>query len=184
MQFRTSSRVAIRDVLKERRGIRKSEEFMFETPEEVKQKEPKGFWIGIVVVVVVIAVGGYFFVKSRGNAAKQASAANASAMAKGNADPVHDLKIQRATMNKDRSGTMAVWLVTIENKSSAYSYSKIEYETTYIGADNRAILVNKGTLPATIAPSEQKNSEINDAFYPAGTSWYKFRITSATSAAQ
>jgi uncharacterized protein (UPF0333 family) len=157
---------------------------MFETPEEVKQKEPKGFWIGIVVVVVIIAVGGYFFVKSRDNAAKQASAANAPAVAKRNADPVHDLKIQRATMNKDRNGTMAVWLVTIENKSPSYAYSKIEYETTYVGADNNAILVNKGTLPGTLAPGEQKNSEITDAFYPAGTSWYKIRITGATPAAQ
>ena len=157
---------------------------MFETPEEVKQKEPKGFWIGIVVVVIVVGVGGYFFVKSRDNAAKQASAAGAPAVAKGNADPVHDLKIQRATMNKDRNGTMAVWLVTIENKSSVYSYSKIEYETTYVGADNNAILVNKGALPVTIAPGEQHNSEINDALYPAGTSWYKIRITGATPAAQ
>ncbi len=157
---------------------------MFETPEEVKQKEPKGFWIGIVVVIAVLAVGGYFFVKSRGNINKQASAVGASAVVKGNADPVHDLKIQRATMNKDRNGTMAVWLVTIENKSQVYSYSKIEYETTYVGADNNAILVNKGTLPATIGPGEHKNSEINDALYPAGTAWYKIRITGATPAAQ
>jgi hypothetical protein len=157
---------------------------MFETPEEVKQKEPKGFWIGIVVVVAALAVGGYFFVKSRGNINKQTSAAGASAVVKGNADPVHDLKIQRTTMNKDRNGTMAVWLVTIENKSQVYSYSKIEYETTYVGADNHAILVNTGTLPGTITPGEHKNSEINDALYPAGTAWYKIRITGATSAAQ
>src|SRR5216684_8448276 len=157
---------------------------MFETPEEVKQKEPKGFWIGIVVVLVVVVVGGYFFVKFRDNAAKQASAANAPAVPKGNADPVHDLKIQRATMNKDRNGTMAVWLVTIENKSSAYSYSKIAYETSYVGAANNAILINKGTIPGTLGPGEQKNSEINDALYPAGTAWYKIRITGATPAAQ
>jgi hypothetical protein len=157
---------------------------MFETPEEVKQKEPKGFWIAIAVVVAVVAVGAYFFVRSRGNANKQASAAGASAVVKGNADPVHDLKIQRATMNKDRNGTMAVWLVTIENKSQVYSYSKIEYETTYVGADNNAILINKGAIPAAIGPGEQKNSEINDALYPAGTAWYKIRITGATPAAQ
>ena len=157
---------------------------MFETPEEIKEKGSKGLWIGIAVAVAVVAVGAYFFIRSRGTAIKQASAASAPAVAKGNADPVHDLKIQRATMNKDRNGTMAVWLVTIENKSSAYSYSKIEYETTYVGADNNAILVNKGTLPVTIAPGEQHNSEINDALYPAGTSWYKIRITGATPATQ
>jgi uncharacterized protein YpmB len=161
------------------------EEYMFETPEEVKQKEPKGFWIGVVVVVIVVAVGAYFFMMSRDQAKKQASAAaRASASVKGDADPVRDLKIQRATMSKDRTGTMAVWLVTIANKSQVYSYSKVQYETTYVGADNNAILVNKGTIPATIGPGEQNSSEINDALYPAGTSWYKIRITGATPAAQ
>ena len=143
-----------------------------------------GLWLGIVVVAIVLAAGGYFFLKSKGNANQRASAASAPAAAKGNADPVHDLKIQRATMNKDRNGTMAVWLVAIENKSSVYSYSKIAYETTYVGADNNAILINKGTIPATIGPGEQKNSEINDALYPAGTAWYRVRITGATPAAQ
>jgi len=157
---------------------------MFETPEEIKEKGSKGLWIGIAVAVAVVAVGAYFFVRSRGIPIKQASAASAPAVAKGNADPVHDLKIQRATMNKDRNGTMAVWLVAIENKSSVYSYSKIAYETTYVGADNNAILINKGTIPATIGPGEQKNSEINDALYPAGTAWYRVRITGATPAAQ
>ena len=157
---------------------------MFETPEEVKQKEPKGFWIGILVVMAVIAIGGYFFVRSRDNANKRATAATESAVPKYIADPVHDLKIQRATMNKDRNGTMAVWLVTIENKSSVYSYSKIAYETTYVGPDNNAILINKGTIPGTIGPGEQNSAEINDALYPAGTSWYKIRITGATPAAQ
>jgi hypothetical protein len=103
---------------------------------------------------------------------------------KGEADPVHDLKIQRTTMSKDRTGTMAVWLVTIENKSAVYSYSNIKYETSYIGADNNAVLINQGTIPATIGPGEQKNSQINDALYPAGTAWYKLRITGATASAQ
>ena len=158
---------------------------MFETPEEIKEKSSRRFWIGIAVVVAAVAIGAYFFIKSRGNANAQASAAaSAPTTLKGNADPVHDLKIQRATMNKDRTGTMAVWLVTIENKSPVYSYSKIAYETTYVGADNNAILINKGTILATIGPGEQKNSEISDALYPAGTAWYKVRITGATPAAQ
>jgi hypothetical protein len=161
------------------------EEFMFETPQEIKPAASKELWIGIALVVVVGAVGGYLFVKSRGQANKPAPPAASSVPAgKSDADPVRDLKIQRATMNKDRTGTMAVWLVTIENKSTVYSYSAIKYETTYVGADNNAILINKGTLAATLAPGEQKNSEINDAFYPAGTAWYKLRITGATPAAQ
>jgi len=155
---------------------------MFETPEEIKESGSKGLWIGITLVVALLAVGAYFIIRSRGNAEVQATAVRA--VVKGNADAVHDLKIQRATMNKDRNGTMAVWLVTIENKSSAYSYSKIEYETTYVGPDNNAILINKGTIPSAVGPGELKNSEINDALYPAGTAWYKIQITGATPVAQ
>ena len=155
---------------------------MFETPEEIKESGSKGLWIGITLVVALLAVGAYFIIRSRGNAEVQATAVRA--VVKGNADAVHDLKIQRATMNKDRNGTMAVWLVTIENKSSAYSYSKIEYETTYVGPDNNAILINKGTIPSAVGPGELKNSEINDALYPAGTAWHKIRITGATPVAQ
>jgi hypothetical protein len=165
-------------------ALSESGEFMFETPEEIKPKASMGLWLGILAVVAVLVAGGYFFLKSKGGANQRATAAGAPMVAKGNADPVHDLKIQRATMNKDRNGTMAVWLVTIENKSPVYTYSKIEYETTYVGADNTAILINKGTIPAAISPGEQNNAEINDALYPAGTAWYKIRITGAASAAQ
>src|SRR5437899_1691865 len=107
---------------------RDTEVFMFETPEEVKQKEPKGFWIGIIVVVIIVMTGTLFYSKYRG-AVQRATAASAAGQVEGPADPVHDLKVLRSTMNKDRTGTTAVWLVSIENKSPVYSYSKIQYET-------------------------------------------------------
>ena len=159
---------------------------MFETPQEIKPSASKGLWIGLVVALIVVGLGTYFFITSRGNPNKQATAtavAAAPAPPKGDPNPVRDLKIQRAAMNKDRTGTTAVWLVTIENKSPSYSYSNIQYETTYVGANNNAILINKGTIAETIHPGEQKNSEINDALYPAGTAWYRFRVTGATPSA-
>lgn len=161
---------------------------MFETPQEIKPSASKGLWIGIAVVAIlgIVAVGAYFFIVSKGGARAQspAAAAAATAAAKVPADAVRDLKVARATMNKDRNGTTAVWLVTIENKSDTYSYSNIKYETSYVGVDNNAILINQGTIATTIGPGEQKNSQINDALYPAGTAWYKLRITGATSTAQ
>src|SRR6202171_1035519 len=158
---------------------------MFETPQEIEPAASKGLWIGIAVVVVVGAVGAYIFMNSKSTASKQApAAASSTTPVKSDAVPIHDLKIQSATMNKDRTGTMAVWLVTIENKSTVYSYSGIKYETTYVGADNNALLINNGTIAATLAPGEQKNSEITAALYPAGTAWYKLRITGATPSAQ
>jgi hypothetical protein len=159
---------------------------MFEDSEEVeKSTAPKGMWVGLAVLAVVLIAGAYFFFHSKGGLGKPVSAvATAAAQPVGNADAVHDLKVQRATMNKDRTGTTAVWLVSIENKSASYSYSNIQYETTYVDANNNSILINKGTIAATIEPGGQKTSEINDALYPAGTSWYKIRITGATASAQ
>lgn len=153
---------------------------MFETPQEIKPSASKGLWLGIAVVVVLIGIGIYFFVNSRG---KQMSAAASAAAPKEAADAVRDLKVQRTTMNKDSSGT-AVWIATIENKSAYYSYTNIQYETTYVGSDNNAISVNKGTVAISLAPGEQRNAEIKDAAYPPGTAWYKFKITGATPAAQ
>jgi hypothetical protein len=97
---------------------------------------------------------------------------------------VHDLKILSARMEKDRAGTTAVWLVDVSNKSNAYTYSSIQYETTYVGPDNAALLVNKGTVPFNLGPGEERNAQIRDVLYPAGTSWYKFRIVGATPAVQ
>ena len=37
---------------------------------------------------------------------------------------------------------------------------------------------------ASIEPGGQRNPEINDALYPAGTAWYKIRITGAKASVQ
>jgi hypothetical protein len=161
------------------------EETMFETPKEIKPEASKGLWIGIVVAVAVVVLGGsaYFIVGSRGKLNQSTATRTAKTPSKP-ADPEHDLRLQSATMTKDRTGTTAVWLVTIENKSADYTYSNIAYETTYVGANNAVILVNKGTLKKTLAPGDEENSEINDVLYPNGTAWYKFRITGASASTQ
>jgi hypothetical protein len=155
---------------------------MFETPEEVKQKEPKGFWIGIAVVILVVAGAAVFYTMWRGGGQKPAAAT--AARPKVAADPIRDLKVQRATMTKDRTGTTAAWLVTIENHSPDYTYSKIKYETSYVGADDHVILVNQGTIEMTIGPGGESNAQFNDALYPVGTAWYKFKLVGATASTQ
>lgn len=161
---------------------------MFDTPQETRPAASKGLWIVIGIAVIAIGLGSYFFLTSKGNINGRATAPVTAAAAApeqptGPADPVRDLKLQRVAMSKDRTGTTAVWLVTIENKSAAYTYSNIQYETTYVGANNNAILINKGSIAETIGPGQQKNSQINDALYPAGTAWYKFRVTGAKASA-
>jgi len=157
---------------------------MFEGSHEEKSAATMGMWTGVGVVALAIGIGGYMFVSKAKSTKPIPVAAAQAAQPTGPADPVRDLKVQHATMGKDRTGTTAVWAVNIENKSASYTYSSIEYETTYVGANNTAILINKGTINASIEPGGQKNSEIDDALYPAGTAWYKIRITGAKSSVQ
>src|SRR6266481_6084512 len=158
---------------------------MFEAAQEQKQSGSNRMLVGIFVVVAAIAVGGVLYTMSKGGSKPAAPITAAAApSAAGKADAVHDLKILSARMEKDRAGTTAVWLVDVSNKSNAYTYSSIQYETTYVGPDNAALLVNKGTVPFNLAPGEERNAQIRDVLYPAGTSWYKFRIVGATPAVQ
>jgi len=159
---------------------------MFEAAQEQKQSGSNRMLVGIFVVVAAVAVGGVLYTMSKGGnkPAAPVTAAAAAPSAAGKADAVHDLKILSARMEKDRAGTTAVWLVDVSNKSKAYTYSSIQYETTYVGPDNAALLVNKGTVPFNLAPGEERNAQIRDVLYPAGTSWYKFRIIGATPAVQ
>jgi hypothetical protein len=163
------------------------EGFMFEAGQDEKQDSTTKMWIGIFVVVALVALGALFYWMTKGGAKgpEQAAAPAAEAQANPtNADPLRDLKVQRATMEKDRAGTTAVWSITIENRSKNYAYSEIMYETTYMDAANKPLLVNKGRLPAGIAPGEQATPEIRDTLYPSGTVLYKFKITDAKSTAQ
>ena len=84
-------------------------------------------------------------------------------------------------MDKDSSGTTAIWSIAIENRSPSYSYSNIEYETSYFNGDNKVIASNKGTLSLALSPQEEKNTQLRDLAYPSGTATYKIRVTSATS---
>ena len=159
---------------------------MFEAAQEQKQSGSNRMLVGIFVVIAALVVGGLLYTMSKGGSKSAApiTAAAAAPSAAGKADAVHDLKILSARMEKDRAGTTAVWLVDVSNKSNAYTYSSIQYETTYVGPDNAALLVNKGTVPFNLAPGEERNAQIRDVLYPAGTSWYKFRIVGATPAVQ
>ena len=155
---------------------------MFEVAEMKEQTSGNGKWIAAFVVIAVAGVGLLLYTMSKSGAKLRAPVAAAASA--GPADAVHDLKVFTARMEKDRTGTTAVWLVDISNRSKAYTYSGIQYETTYIGADNRVLSVNKGSMAISLEPGDEKNSEVRDVLYPAGTSWYKFKITGATAKVQ
>src|ERR1700739_1052413 len=130
---------------------------MFEVPQDNTQARGTKKWIVAFVLIAIAGVGALFYTMSKGGAKLRAPVAAAPAPA-GPAAPGRDLKVFSRRMEKDLTGTTAVWLVDLRNKSAAYTYSSIQYETTYIGGDNRVLTVNKGTMAITLEPGEEKNS--------------------------
>src|SRR4029077_14184961 len=117
---------------------------MFEVPVD-KQEAKLGYErIGVSVLVLLVIAGAAFYFMSKQSPKQPAPVAAAPTAP---ADPVHDLKIVRVTMNKDPMGTTAVWLVTLQNKSAAYTYTNIKYETSYIGPNDKPLVVNQGSIP-------------------------------------
>lgn len=148
---------------------------MFENPKEDKELQMHKGWIALFVVIAVIIVVVSFRLLTRTATKGNVPAAVTTATA----NPMKDLKLERANMQKDSFGTTAVWLVTIVNQSNQFTYSEITYHTEYIGVDNRLILQNDGTIPGVIAPNEEHSAEIRDVAYPNGTAWFRFKVTGA-----
>jgi hypothetical protein len=160
---------------------------MFDALHEEKQDTSTKMWISIFVIVAVAALGALYYAMTKSTTKEPAPAvatAAAGQAPRGDSDPIHDLKVQRVTMQKDPAGSTAVWSVTIENRSTGYAYSNIKYETTYLGPNDKPLLVNQGVIVKSIGPGEQVSPEVRDVLYPAGTVLYKFKITDAKPTAQ
>jgi hypothetical protein len=157
---------------------------MFETPETKGESSGLGMWVGILVIVAVV-VGGVVFFMGKKDASSNAAPTTASAAgpAQSNADAAKDLRIVSKKLDKDYTGTTAMWSVELRNTSQVYSYSNIQYETTYIGADGSGLADNHGTIPQlTLDPGESQSAQFRDTLYPNGTALYNIKITGATAA--
>jgi len=151
---------------------------MFEDPLARERKGHHNYWIDMLVVagILVLLIGYRVFTK--GPAKEHVRTASAAADVS-TADPVKDLKIERATMQKDSIGATAVWSVRLINKSDKFTYTAVGYQTDYMGGDNRILLENKGTIATTIGPNSEGSFEIRDVAYPVGTAWYNFKVIAA-----
>jgi len=151
---------------------------MFEVPHEKKEGGSKLVWIALLVIALVAIVGGAFYLR------QQPEETRAATVDLSQADPLNDLAVDRVSMDTDTTGTRAVWTVWILNRS-AYTYTDIQYETTYLDAGDRVIATNKGTLPGRLDPHQQRTiSDLQDILYPQGTVSYRFRLLEATPTAE
>jgi hypothetical protein len=157
-----------------------------ETQEEDKQSSRRGVIIVITVVVVLAIVGALIYLDSKGALSSSSSSSSSAATTAGTpvpasqADATKDLHVLSATMDKDSTGLVAVWLVNVKNSSSTLTYSHIKYQTTYGGADNSVIGQNQGEIPITIGPGEEQSAQFRDAQYPTATAWYRVTIMGAS----
>lgn len=152
---------------------------MFEATQEKPESGSSKLWIGLFVIVAVAALGVLYYTMTKSAAKDKAVAKAATTKAVATADAVKDLKIVRATMQKDANGAATVWSVTLENRSDTFGYSQIQYQTDYLGAGGNTILTNHGVLSMSMNPGAEQSSEIREAAYPSGTATYKFKITGA-----
>lgn len=154
---------------------------MFELQENRKPESTKWVWVGALAIVALLVVAGLVYVALQRKIESTAPAAPAiQAVNVADAEPLRDLRATRAVLRKDLTGTMAMWLVDVQNRSTAFTYSDIEYETSYFGADGALLVSNQGTLEGSIRPGGGKTiTELRDGLYPTGTVEYRFRLTGA-----
>jgi|HubBroStandDraft_1064217.scaffolds.fasta_scaffold44603_1 hypothetical protein len=155
---------------------------MFETPQTKGETSGTGLWVGIAVVVVVIVGGIVFYMSQKGGAQSATpAAATVAATPQSNADAVKDLRVVSKKMDKDYTGTTASWSIELRNLSQTYTYSNIQYQTTYIGRDGTVLANNNGTIPSlTLDPGDSQSAQFRDALYPSGTVLFNFKVTGAT----
>lgn len=151
---------------------------MFEAQQEKDGSSSFGMWIGIAVILVVAAGLGYYVMGAR-NGSKTDSASLASTKTITLKTP-DDLRVVSVKMDKDVTGNVAVWSVDLRNMSHNYTYRDINYQTTYLGADNSVIAQNTGKLTLSLDPGDEQTTQFRDLLYPSGTAVFRFNVTSVS----
>src|SRR5690348_5811654 len=153
---------------------------MFEA--QTKEKSGGSGPLIVICIVVVLAVVGTLAYLNRGPAKSSEASASSAAGAKPaglKGNPVKDLHIVSAKMEKDYTGNLAVWSVDIRNQSQVYTYSNIGYQTNYFGGDNSVLSQNKGNISLSLGPGDEQSTQFRDVLYPDNTAWYRFTVVGA-----
>jgi hypothetical protein len=156
---------------------------MFETPETKGETSGMGKWVGILVAVAIVVGGVLFYMTKKNSTSSTVPVASAAAAAplQSNADAAKDLRVISQKLDKDFTGTTAVWSVELRNVSQTYAYTNIQYQTTYMRNDGTVLGTNTGTIPSlALDAGESQAAQFRDPLYPSGTELFKVTITGAT----
>ena len=151
---------------------------MFEAQQEKEGSGHFGMWIGVAVILVIAAGLGYYVMGPK-NSAKSSSASLASTSTITVSEP-QDLRVVSVKMDKDVTGNIAVWSVDLRNMSRTSTYKDINYQTTYLGADNAVIAQNTGKISLSLDPGDEQTTQFRDLLYPSGTAVFRFKVTSVS----
>lgn len=80
------------------------------------------------------------------------------------ADATKDLDIVRSSWEKGGFGSVALWHLTIKNKSTVVMYSDIAYITEYAAPSGTIVGHGSGKILDTIQPGQTKSFNVNDGF--------------------
>jgi len=162
---------------------------MFEELQEEQRQEKaeakKITWITIIIVCVLVVVGAVVYLTSKPQSKAPQPVQTVAATPQTAPDPVKDLKIVRAIMGKDPPGVRVMWSVQLQNKSTVYTYSDIQYEARFIGPDGKTRTANRDVIKDSIGPGEEKKiPQFIDGIYDANSSTYQFVLLGAKSTTQ
>jgi hypothetical protein len=151
---------------------------------ELREAGKKRMEISAVIIVALVVIGALAYVIIRPRATTPPSTASPVAATKAPPpDALRDLKLVRAVMGKDVSGTRVLWSVQLRNTSNVYTYSDIQYEATFQRVDGSVLAVNRDTIKGSIGPGEEKRMpEFMDGIYDAAASTFQFVLKGANGA--
>ena len=165
---------------------------MFETSQQETNSSSNKIVGGSIVVVGVLVVAFYFLfmhgsepAATPGEGEAGMAASSGPVVDEGPADPMRDLAIQRFSLDRDRTQTMALWTIQLANRSRQHGYKDIQYATNYYNAEEAVIYQNEGIIAEQLNPGDQRTiSEINDGLYPVGAVRYTIELKGAEAVAE
>ena len=151
--------------------------------EEREEKESRNRLLrdSAIVIGVLVVVGAIAYMVWRPAAvAPTRASVPAPAANVGPPDATRDLKLGRVVMGKDPSGVRVMWSVTIQNTSTAYTYSNFKYAVEFMGPDGKLMYNGADTIPGRVGPGENVTlPDFVGEMYNSNASTYHFHLEGA-----